>query len=127
MKLDFPLGQWTGIAVCDGFVDPKFCHHIDHLVDEHGHELWEAGVLNEGQSMGGVDPAVKNSSDMQISQGSMGDKFYELGWYEDEVQAGIGKALNYYVNQYEAWLVTLSHWRTPVFSSSATTKATGST
>ena len=101
MKVDFPLGQWAGIAVCDGFVDPKFCHHIDHLVDEHGHELWEAGVLSEGQSMGGVDPAIKNSSDMQISQEMMGDKFYELGWYEYEVQVGISKALNYYVNQYE--------------------------
>jgi len=100
MNLDFPLGKWTGIAVCDGFVDPEICTHVDRLLTENWDELWEAGVLSEGRSMGGVDPRIKNSSDMQLSR-EMPEDFYSLGWFEDEIQQGFTKVLNHYVNQYD--------------------------
>lgn len=100
MKLDFPLGQWAGIAVCDGFVDPEICNKVDNLLTEHWDVLLGAEVLSEGKSMAGVDRTVKNSTDMQLSR-EMGEGFYSLGWYEDEIQFGITKALNNYVNQYE--------------------------
>lgn len=100
MKLDFPLGQWAGIAVCDGFVDPEICNKVDDLLTEHWDVLLGAEVLSEGKSMAGVDRTVKNSTDMQLSR-EMGEGFYSLGWYEEEIQFGITKALNNYVNQYE--------------------------
>ena len=100
MKLDFPLGQWAGIAGCDGFVDPEICNKVDDLLTEHWDVLLGAEVLSEGKSMAGVDRTVKNSTDMQLSR-EMGEGFYSLGWYEEEIQFGITKALNNYVNQYE--------------------------
>lgn len=100
MKLDFPLGQWTGVAVCDGFVDPEICGKVDGLVTNHWGALWEADILSEGKSMAGVNRSIKNSSDMQVSRNMPGD-WYDLGWFEDEIKQGFTKALNYYVNQYE--------------------------
>ena len=100
MKVDFPLGQWAGVAVCDGFVDPEICGNIDSVLTEHWDTLWGANILSEGKSMAGVNQTIKNSSDMQLSR-DMGEGFYSLGWFEDEVQTGISKALNYYVSQYD--------------------------
>lgn len=100
MNLDFPLGKWTGIAVCDGFVDPEICVKIDDLMTEHWDALWDANVLSEGKSMAGVVPTIKNSSDMQLSR-EMPTNLYDLGWLEDEIHQGFTKVLNYYVDQYE--------------------------
>lgn len=100
MKLDFPRGKWTGIAVCDGFVDPEICGHVDGLLADHWDDLWKANILKEGKSMMGVNQAIKNSSDMQLSN-EMDEEFYSLGWFEDEIHQGFSKALHYYVSQYD--------------------------
>ena len=124
MKVDFPLGQWAGVAVCDGFVDPEICGKVDGLVTKHWGALWEAGILSEGKSMAGVDQAIKNSSDMQVSREMTGD-WYDLGWFEDEIQEGFTKALNYYVNQYEG-LASYPGLGRYWLSASVTKRGTGS-
>ncbi len=100
LNIHFPLGLWAGVGVCDGFVDPEICGKVDDLLTKHWHTLWEANVLSEGKSMLGVNTSIKNSSDMELSI-NMGDDLYNLGWFEEELQEGISKALNYYVSKYD--------------------------
>ena len=109
MNIDFPLGQWAGVAVCDGFVDSGICGKVDNVLKEHWNVLWDSNILSEGKSMLGVDSRIKNSSDMEVST-NMGEGLYSLGWFEDELQQGIGKAVNCYINKYEG----LSHMAWPL-------------
>lgn len=100
MKIEFPLGQWAGVAVCDGFVDPDICGKVDATLTEHWNVLWDSNILAEGKSMLGVDPRIKNSSDMELSP-NMGEGLYSLGWFEKELQEGISTAVNCYVSKYD--------------------------
>jgi hypothetical protein len=101
MNIEFPAGLWGGIAVYENAVNPETCKQVDDLLAQHWDALWEAGVLAEGKSMLGVNPAVKNSSDFELSP-KMGELYErENGWFEDEIQASLGKCINHYVSQYD--------------------------
>ncbi len=100
MNIEFPLGKWAGVGVCDGFVDPDICGKVDATLTEHWNVLWDSNVLAEGKSMLGVDTRIKNSSDMELSP-NMGEGLYSLGWFENELHEGINTAVNCYVSKYD--------------------------
>ena len=101
MNVEFPLGQWSGIAIYDDGVDKAACQNIIDLVERHWIRLEEMQVLNPGKMVGGVDQSIKNSTDMNISA-AMGDELYSMGggWSEQDMHAGLVKCVNHYVNQY---------------------------
>ena len=101
MKLEFPLGQWTGIAVYDDVMDKNVCQNLIDLVERHATRLEEMDVLKPGRMVGGLKESIKNSTDMAISA-AMGDELYAMGdgWFERQIHEGLVKCVNHYINQY---------------------------
>ena len=101
MNVQYPAGLWSGIAVYDDVVNADTCKQVDELIGKHWDALWEQGIMAEGKSMMGVNPAIKNSSDFELSD-KMGDLYNEEnGWFEGEIQGALSKCINHYVSQYD--------------------------
>jgi len=99
ISFKFPAGKQRHIMVAENAFSRKVASGLVDECNRYFDRLFQPGV-----TLGGLNPMVKNSSDMNFSRSfieSRGVDSSNFAFYENEVSVGLYSAVGHYIQQYE--------------------------